>query len=99
MAGGFLWGFSVGRSAIESVILSPSPLFEIARVLVHLDHIVSSIVNANDRIMCPAAKLCAAIALGLAYHSPPNGSASEIIAYGTMNILLVQGSFALLPGG
>jgi hypothetical protein len=28
-----------------------SPLFEIARVLMHLDHISSEIVNANHSIM------------------------------------------------
>ncbi len=37
-----------------------SPLFEIARVLVRLDHVPSFIVNANHRVMRAAEKLCVA---------------------------------------
>ena len=51
MAGGFLRGFSVGRSSIESVILSPSPLFELTGVLVRLDHVARFIVNTNHGII------------------------------------------------
>jgi hypothetical protein len=35
-----------------------SPLFELARVLVRLDHVASFIVNANHCIVRPAIKLC-----------------------------------------
>ena len=35
-----------------------SPLFELARVLVRLDHVASFIVNANHSIMRAAEKLC-----------------------------------------
>ena len=35
-------------------LLLRSPLFEIARVLVRLDHVASVIVNANHSIMCAA---------------------------------------------
>jgi len=39
------------ETAIQSVIVSPSPLFEIARVLVRLDHVARFIVNANHSVM------------------------------------------------
>ena len=39
------------ETAIQSVIVSPSPLFEIARVLVRFNHVASRIVNANHSIM------------------------------------------------
>jgi hypothetical protein len=35
-----------------------SPLFELARVLVRLDHVARFIVNANHSIMRAAEKLC-----------------------------------------
>ena len=35
-----------------------TPLFEVGRVLVRLDHIASFIVNANHSIMRAAEKLC-----------------------------------------
>jgi hypothetical protein len=35
-----------------------SPLFELARVLVRLDHVASFIANANDSIVRAAEKLC-----------------------------------------
>ena len=38
------------ESAIQSVIVSPSPLFELARVLV-LNHVASFIVNPSYSIM------------------------------------------------
>jgi hypothetical protein len=34
---------------------STSPFFEIARLLVRLDHVASLIVNANHGVMCTAA--------------------------------------------
>jgi hypothetical protein len=34
-----------------------SELFEVARVLVHLDHVASSIVHANNGVMLATAKL------------------------------------------
>ena len=43
-----------GRSAERK----PSPLFELARVLVRLDHVARFIVNANHSIMRAAEKLC-----------------------------------------
>jgi len=35
-----------------------SPIFEIARVLVRLNHVASIIVNANHSMMSAAAKFC-----------------------------------------
>jgi hypothetical protein len=56
------------------------PLFEIASVLVCLNHAASFIVNTDDGVVRPVARLCELIALltafGSAYHSRPNGSAS-----------------------
>ena len=35
-----------------------SPFFELACVLVRVDHVARRIVNANHSIVCPAEKLC-----------------------------------------
>jgi hypothetical protein len=59
------WRFFVSR---------PSPLFELARVLVRLDHIASVIVNANHSIMRTGSKLgvtdCIADCVRLAVREP-----------------------------
>jgi len=39
------------ETAIQSVIVSPSPLFELARVLVRFNHVASLVVNAHHSIM------------------------------------------------
>ena len=51
------------RNVYESVVSfvpcgETSPLFELARVLVRLDHVARFIVNANHSIMRAAEKLC-----------------------------------------
>jgi len=52
-----------------------SPFFEIARVLVRLDHVASVIVNANQGVMCPAEEFrladCIADCVWLAIPEPP----------------------------
>src|SRR5436309_13090240 len=45
--------------------ISISPLFEIASVLVRLDHVARCIVNANHGLMCSTAKLSVADSLRL----------------------------------
>jgi hypothetical protein len=68
------------EDAMEKTASSPLP--EIARLLVRVDHVASIIINADHSIMGTAVKLGKAdgllIAFGPAYHSRPNGSVSEI---------------------
>jgi hypothetical protein len=58
------------------------PLFEIAFLLVGFDHVARFIVNADHSLMRPTVEVRLTDALlpafGSTYHSPPNGSASEI---------------------
>ena len=71
-----------GMSA-RSAERKPSPLFELANVLVRLDHVARIIINRNHSTVLTAAKLralngvadCVWLAISQA---GPNGSASEI---------------------
>ena len=80
-------------------------------MLVRLDHVASFIVNADHGALWPTVELrihdCVLDCVRLDVASRTKGSLSEIIAvaavrlnaYGTMKILLVHGSFTLLPDG
>jgi hypothetical protein len=46
-------------------VTASSPLFELARVLVRLDHVAVIIVNADHGIMRATAKLCCGASLGV----------------------------------
>ena len=93
------------------MLAAVSWFFEVASVLVRLDHVAGIIVNANRCALRPTVELriydCVLDCVRLAIASRTNGSLSEIIAvaalrlnaYGTMKILLVHGSFTLLPDG
>jgi hypothetical protein len=50
----------LGRNRADVITSEKSPLFEIARVLVRLDHVASVIINANHSIMWAAAVHCVA---------------------------------------
>jgi len=71
-------GSTAGNRRCDN-LLATLPLFELARVLVRLNHVASFIINANHSIVWAAEKLCVAdcigwLRFGSAYHRPPNGN-------------------------
>jgi len=70
------------RSNIGNKLRNRFTVFEIAFVLVRLDHVAGLIVDAKHsdvrRLKCSAYPIVLLIAFGSPYHSRPNGSTSEI---------------------
>jgi hypothetical protein len=67
--------------------LKTSRLFEIASVLVALDHVVRIIISANHRIMERLKNLVSPIVFGSAYHKRPDSSESLISRVGFLSRL------------